>query len=250
MRRSDSYRALEELVKSRIAIMDGAMGTMIQRYKLEEEDYRGERFKDHESDLKGNNDLLSITRPDIIKEIHLQYLEAGSDIIETNSFSGTRIAQADYNLQSAVDEINLSAARIAKEAVVEFEKRNPERRCFVAGALGPTNRTASISPKVEDPAARNVTYDELEDNYYQQAKGLIEGGADILLMETTFDTLNLKAGISGLKKLFRELDTEYPLMLSLTISDTSGRTLSGQTMEAAWASVMHANAFSVGMNCA
>ena len=241
---------LLELVKNRIIFMDGAMGTMIQRYKLEEKDFRGSRFLDSKIDLKGNNDLLSITRPDIIKEIHTKYLDAGSDIIETNTFSATKIAQADYALEEVAYELNVQSAKIAKEACKEFEQNNPNRQCFVAGALGPTNKTASISPDVNNPAYRGITFDELVENYYEQAKGLIEGGVDILLPETTFDTLNIKAAIFAINKLKSELDKDIPVMLSVTITDASGRTLSGQTVEAFWNSVKHANPFSVGINCA
>ena len=241
---------LLELVKNRIVFMDGAMGTMIQRYKLEEKDFRGDRFLDSKIDLKGNNDLLSITRPDIIKEIHTKYLDAGSDIIETNTFSATKIAQADYELEEVAYELNVQSAKIAKEACEEFEKNNPNRQCFVAGALGPTNKTASISPDVNNPAYRGITFDELVENYYEQAKGLVEGGVDILLPETTFDTLNIKAAIFAINKLKTELNKDIPVMLSVTITDASGRTLSGQTVEAFWNSVKHANPFSVGINCA
>ncbi len=241
---------LEDLVKERIVFMDGAMGTMVQQYKLEEEDFRGERFKDSKIDLKGNNDLLSITRPEIIKEIHKKYLESGSDIIETNTFSATKVAQADYELEEIAYEINVQSAKIAKEVCEEFMKENPGRKCFVAGALGPTNKTASISPDVNNPAYRGVTFDELVQNYYEQAKGLIEGGVDILLPETTFDTLNIKAAIFAIIKIKEELNSDIPVMLSVTITDASGRTLSGQTVEAFWNSVRHAKPFSVGINCA
>ena len=226
------------------------MGTMIQRYKLEENDFREGHFEDSEIDLKGNNDLLSITRPEIIKEIHRKYLEAGSDIIETNTFSGTTIAQADYKLESAVRAINIESAKIAKEVAVEFMKENPGREVFVAGALGPTNRTASISPDVNRPEYRAVSFMELADAYYDQIEALVEGGVDILLPETTFDTLNLKAAIYAIEKFFEGKDKRLPVMLSVTITDASGRTLSGQTIEAFWYSVMHAKPLSVGINCA
>lgn len=241
---------LTELLEKRIVFMDGAMGTMIQQYKLTEEDFRDERFKDHPSSLKGNNDLLSLTRPDVIEEVHYKYLKAGSDIIETNTFSATRIGQADYHLEDYAYEINVESARIAKKACEKMMKEDPSRKCFVAGALGPTNKTASMSPDVNNPAYRAVTFDELVENYYQQAKGLLEGGADILLPETTFDTLNIKCAIFAINKLFDELDYRVPVMLSVTITDASGRTLSGQTIEAFWNSVRHANPISVGINCA
>ncbi|OUR98891.1 methionine synthase [Halobacteriovorax marinus] len=241
---------LLKLLEERIVFMDGAMGTMIQRYKLEEEDFRAERFKAHESSLKGNNDLLSLTRPDVIEAIHIEYLEAGSDIIETNTFSATKIGQADYHLESVAYEINVESAKIAKTACEKVMAKDPSRQCFVAGALGPTNKTASMSPDVNNPAYRAVSFDDLVDNYYEQAKGLIEGGVDILLPETTFDTLNIKAAIFAIEKLFDELDYRVPVMLSVTITDASGRTLSGQTIDAFWNSVRHAKPLSVGINCA
>ncbi len=247
--KTEAFKKLQSLLEERIVFMDGAMGTMIQQHKLEEEDFRGERFKDHQGDLKGNNDLLSITRPDIIEEIHYEYLKAGSDIIETNTFSGTRIAQADYNLQEIVPELNRESARLAKRACERIEKEEG-RPCFVAGAMGPTNRTASMSPDVNNPAFRAVTFDELKADYYEQAKALIEGGADILLPETTFDTLNLKAGLFAIADLKNELKKDIPVMISITITDQSGRTLSGQTVEACWNSIRHANPVSVGINCA
>lgn len=241
---------LESLLKEKILFMDGAMGTMIQTYKLEEIDFREGHFDHHSKDLKGNNDLLVFTRPQIIKAIHTQYLEAGADIIETNTFSGTRLAQKDYELEHIAYDLNLRAAKLARESVDEFMAKNPNRKCFVAGALGPTNRTASLSPDVNNPAFRAVTFDELVANYFEQASALIEGGADILLPETVFDTLNLKACIFAIKKLQDEKGIKYPLMLSVTITDASGRTLSGQTVEAFWHSVRHAQPLSVGINCA
>lgn len=243
-------KVLEKISKERILVLDGAMGTMIQRYKLTESDFRGERFKDVTNDLKGNNDLLSITRPDVIKEIHIAYLEAGCDIIETNTFSGTRIAQADYNLEEAVYDINYQSAVIAKEAALEMTRLNPDKPRFVAGALGPTNKTASLSPDVNNPGFRATSFDELKDNYYEQAKALIEGGVDILLVETVFDTLNAKAAVFAIETLFEERGEKIPLMISGTITDNSGRTLSGQTVEAFWISLNHANLFSIGLNCA
>ncbi|MFW7377779.1 MAG: methionine synthase [Oligoflexus sp.] len=242
---------LQEILRSRIVFLDGAMGTMIQRYHLEEADFRDDpRLKNHPIDLKGNNDLLSITRPHIIKEIHTKYLEAGSDIIETNTFSATVIAQEDYQLSHLAYEINEKSARLAKEAVEEFMAENPDRTCFVAGALGPTNRTLSMSPDVNNPAFRAITFQQLSDAYYEQVKGLVAGGADILLPETTFDTLNLKAAIHAISRFHEEHDEELPVMLSVTITDASGRTLSGQTVEAFWYSVRHAKPLSIGINCA
>lgn len=226
------------------------MGTMIQRHKLEESDFRGERFKNHPSPLKGNNDLLSITRPDIIKDIHMQYLEAGADIIETNTFSSTTIAQADYQLEPLAYELNFQSAKIAKEAAQEITQRDPSKPRFVAGALGPTNKTASLSPDVNNPGYRAVTFDDLRIAYKEQAKGLIEGGADLLLIETIFDTLNAKAALFAVQELFEELGTTYPVMVSGTITDASGRTLSGQTTEAFLISVSHVPLLSVGLNCA
>jgi 5-methyltetrahydrofolate--homocysteine methyltransferase len=247
---SQSGEKLSNLLKERILFLDGAMGTMIQRYKLKEDDFRGQRFKDHPVDLQGNNDLLSLTRPDVIKEIHTEYLKAGSDIIETNTFSGTTIAQADYQLEDIVPDLNKESARLAREACDEFMAENPDRTCFVAGALGPTNRTLSISPDVNRPEYRAVTFDEMVATYRQQIEDLLEGGVDVILAETTFDTLNLKAAIFAVKQIERSRDTRVPLMLSVTITDASGRTLSGQTIEAFWYSVRHANPISVGINCA
>lgn len=240
---------LKELLSKRIVFMDGAMGTMIQQHKLEEEDFRGDRFTDHPKDLKGNNDLLSLTRPEIIEEIHYQYLMAGADIIETNTFSGTKIAQADYGLESAVDDINRESAILAKKACDRVFKETG-RRCFVAGAMGPTNRTASMSPDVNNPAFRAVSFDELKEDYKQQALSLLEGGADILLPETVFDTLNLKAALFAISEIKEEQNKDIPVMISITITDQSGRTLSGQTVEACWNSIRHANPLSVGINCA
>jgi 5-methyltetrahydrofolate--homocysteine methyltransferase len=240
---------LNTLLQQRILFLDGAMGTMIQQHKLCEKDFRGERFKDHDHDLNGNNDLLSITRPDIIEEIHYQYLSAGSDIIETNTFSSTQIAQKDYNLESIAYELNVESAKVAKRACNRI-KDETGRKCYVAGAMGPTNRTASMSPDVNNPAFRAVTFDELKNNYYEQAKGLIEGGADILLPETTFDTLNLKAALYAISDLKEEMNLDIPVMISITITDQSGRTLSGQTVEACWNSIAHANPISIGINCA
>lgn len=241
---------LESSLKEKIFFLDGAMGTMIQRYKLEEADFRKGHFENHPSDLKGNNDLLVLTRPDVIYAIHTQYLEAGADIIETNTFSGTRLNQKEYGLEHIVHKLNVEAARLAKTACTDFMAKNPDRRCYVAGAIGPTSRTLSMSPDVNNPAYRVTSFDEMVDNYYEQAKALLEGGADILLPETTFDTLNLKACIFAVEKLQEENQIKYPLMLSVTITDASGRTLSGQTTEAFWHSVRHAKPLSVGINCA
>lgn len=250
MKKHSTLLELEIALAEKILFLDGAMGTMIQTYKLQEEDFRKGHFENHPSDLKGNNDLLSLTRPDVIYAIHTQYLEAGADIIETNTFSGTRIAQKDYDLEHAVYDINFQSAKLAKKACTDFMAKNPDRKCYVAGALGPTNRTLSLSPDVNNPAFRAVTFDELVQNYYEQVKALIEGGADILLPETTFDTLNIKAAIFAIEKYQEEVQIKFPLMLSVTITDASGRTLSGQTTEAFWNSVRHAKPLSVGLNCA
>ena len=247
---TNTYKQLKDLLEERILFLDGAMGTMIQRYKLEEDDFRGDIFKDHDTDLKGNNDLLSLTRPEIIKEIHLQYFEAGSDIVETNTFSATTIAQADYNLEYTVKDLNVESAKIAKQAAKEIMDKYPGRQCFVAGAIGPTNKTASMSPDVNNPAYRAVSFQELVDAYREQIEALVEGGVDILLPETTFDTLNLKAAIYALEEFFDSYGKRLPVMLSVTITDQSGRTLSGQTVSGFWNSVSHAKPLSVGINCA
>jgi len=241
---------IKQILKDRILVLDGAMGTMIQRHILEEEDFRGERFKDHKHSLKGNNDLLSITRPDIIKDIHAKYFEAGADIAETNTFSSTRIAQADYKLEDIVYELNFESAKIAREVADEFTRKEPHKPRFVAGSLGPTNRTASLSPDVNDPGFRAVTFDELVDAYYEQTKGLVDGGVDILLVETVFDTLNAKAALFAIQKYFNETGAKIPVMISGTITDASGRTLSGQTVEAFLYSVSHIDLLSIGFNCA
>jgi 5-methyltetrahydrofolate--homocysteine methyltransferase len=242
--------SIREELEKRILIIDGAMGTMIQRHVLTEEDFRGERFKDHPCDVKGNNDLLNLTRPDIIKSIHLDYLNAGADIIETNTFSTQRISLADYQMETLDYEMSFAGAKIAKDAVTEFMAANPDRKCFVAGAVGPTNRTLSISPDVNDPGFRALTFDELEDAYYQQVKGLVDGGADLLLIETIFDTLNAKAAIFAIKKYEEVIGRKIEIMISGTITDASGRTLSGQTVEAFLNSVIHARPLSIGFNCA
>jgi 5-methyltetrahydrofolate--homocysteine methyltransferase len=247
---SDRTALLDTLLKRRILILDGAMGTMIQGYQLTEAEYRGSRFADHPHDLKGNNDLLVLTRPQVIREIHEQYLAAGADIIETNTFNSTSIAQADYHLQHAVRDLNLEAAKLARSAADLYSAREPDKPRFVAGTLGPTNRTASISPDVNDPGFRNVSFDELVASYREAVDGLIEGGADILLIETVFDTLNAKAAIFAIEQTFDERKMRLPVMVSGTITDASGRTLSGQTPEAFWNSVRHANPIAVGLNCA
>jgi len=247
---TDLFEYLEKLMRSRIVVIDGAMGTMIQRHKLEEKDFRGEQFKDSPKDLKGNNDLLSITRPDVIEEIHRLYLEAGADIIETNTFSGTRVAQADYGLEEYAYELNRASAALARKAADEFTARTPDKPRFVAGALGPTNRTASISPNVEDPSVRNVTFDELVASYMEQTRGLVDGGSDVLLVETIFDTLNAKAALFAVQTFFEETGRRLPVFISGTIVDQSGRTLSGQTTEAFYDSVRHVKPFCVGLNCA
>ncbi|MFN4083773.1 MAG: homocysteine S-methyltransferase family protein [Bacteroidia bacterium] len=242
---------LHELLQKRILILDGAMGTMIQRHKLEENDFRNDDLINHPYPLKGNNDLLSVTRPEIIMEIHRQYFEAGADIVETNTFSGTTVAQADYHLgQDWVDKINIESAKIAKQVANEFTAKEPHKPRFVAGAMGPTNRTASISPDVNDPGFRAITFDELVVAYKAQAAKLIEGGVDILLVETIFDTLNAKAALFAIDELFEEIGKTYPIMVSGTITDASGRTLSGQTTEAFLISMQHAPLLSIGLNCA
>lgn len=248
---------LLQAIRKRILILDGAMGTMIQRYKLEESDFRTPELANHPKALKGNNDLLSLSRPDIIKAIHAEYLEAGADIIETNTFSGTSIAQEDYHLSHLAYEINLQSAKLAREVAEEFTKKNPDKPRFVAGAMGPTNRTASISPDVNDPGYRAITFDHLAEAYAEQVRGLLDGGADILLVETIFDTLNAKAALYAIQDVFEErgipLDPKeggIPIMISGTITDASGRTLSGQTTEAFLISISHVPLLSVGLNCA
>jgi 5-methyltetrahydrofolate--homocysteine methyltransferase len=241
---------LQEILQQRILVLDGAMGTMIQRHKLTEEDFRGERFKNHSSSLKGNNDLLSITRPDIIKDIHRQYFEAGADIAETNTFSGTTIAQADYHLEEAVYDLNFQSAKIAREVADEFTAREPQKPRFVAGSIGPTNKTASLSPDVNNPGYRAITFDELKVAFKQQIKALAEGGVDLLLFETIIDTLNAKAALFAAQEYFEESGKELPIMVSGTITDASGRTLSGQTTEAFLVSVSHVPLLSIGLNCA
>jgi 5-methyltetrahydrofolate--homocysteine methyltransferase len=244
-------KTIYQALKERILIIDGAMGTMIQRHKLEEKDYRGERFKDWPSDLKGNNDLLSLTQPDIIEGIHRQYLEAGADILETNTFNAQAISMADYHMEALAYEINVAAAGLAKKATADYTARNPDKPRFVAGAIGPMSKTLSLSPDVNNPGFRAVTFDEVAAAYYEQVRGLVDGGVDLLLIETIFDTLNAKAAIFAIKKYFRDSGKpELPIMISGTITDASGRTLSGQTLEAFYVSVKHARPLSIGLNCA
>jgi 5-methyltetrahydrofolate--homocysteine methyltransferase len=245
-------KAIQQCLNERILIIDGAMGTMIQKHHLEEKDFRAERFKNWKKDLRGNNDLLSITQPQIIQQIHKEYLEAGADIIETNTFSSTSIAQADYEMQSLAYELNVAAVTCARKAIDEFSKVNPVGAGkFIAGAIGPLNKTLSLSPDVNNPGFRTVTFDEVANAYYEQISGLVDGGVDLLLIETIFDTLNAKAAIYAIKKYFRDTKKEeLPIMISGTITDASGRTLSGQTLEAFYISVSHANPLSVGLNCA
>ncbi|MEQ8577005.1 homocysteine S-methyltransferase family protein [Fulvivirga sp.] len=241
---------IKEILKERILVLDGAMGTMIQRHTLEEEDFRGDKFKNHEHPLKGNNDLLSITRPDIIKDIHAKYYAAGADIAETNTFSGTTIAQADYHLEDYVYELNFQSAKIAKEVADEFTAKEPNKPRFVAGSIGPTNRTASLSPDVNNPGYRAITFEELSTAYKQQAKALLDGGVDLFLVETVFDTLNAKAALFAISELLEEENKDIPVMVSGTITDASGRTLSGQTTHAFLISLEHAPLLSIGLNCA
>lgn len=241
---------IKELVKKKILVLDGAMGSLIQTYKLEEEDFRGERFKDHSHPLKGNNDLLALVRPDILKEIHCLYLDAGADILETNTFSGTTIAQADYALEDAVYDINFYSAKVAKEAADEYTAKDPSKPRYVAGSIGPTNRTLSISPDVNDPGFRAVTWDEVVKAYKEQVAALIDGGVDVILVETVFDTLNAKACLFAIDEVYEEKGVKLPIMVSGTITDASGRTLSGQTAEAFLTSVSHMDLLSVGFNCA
>ena len=241
---------IKDIIKKKILVLDGAMGTMLQQYNFTEEDFRGERFKDYSSPLKGNNDLLSITQPEAIKEVHRKYFNSGADIIETNTFSGTTIAMADYNMEDLVYELNYESAKIAKEVADEFNKKEPNKPRFVAGSIGPTNRTASMSPDVNDPGFRAVTFEDLRIAYKQQVEALIDGGVDLLLVETVFDTLNAKAALFAIEEVKAERNIEIPIMLSGTITDASGRTLSGQTAEAFLISVSHIPLLTVGFNCA
>ncbi len=244
--RTDAFKKAAE---ERILIIDGAMGTMIQRHKLSEEDYRGTQYADWNQDIKGNNDLLSITQPQIIKEIHSQYLEAGADIIGTNTFNATTISMADYAMESIASDINLAAAKVAREAADEWSEKTPDKPRFVAGSIGPTNRTASISPDVNNPGYRNVSFDELVEAYGEQTTALIKGGVDIILIETIFDTLNAKAAGFAVLKSFKELGQTLPVMISGTITDLSGRNLSGQTPEAFYYSMNHLKPYAIGLNC-
>jgi 5-methyltetrahydrofolate--homocysteine methyltransferase len=249
MTREERIAALKREAKERILILDGAMGTMIQRYKLDEAGYRGERFKAFKHDLRGNNDLLVLTQPTIIGEIHNAYLEAGADIIETNTFNAQAISQSDYGLEDIAYEMNVAAAKLARKAADAWTRRTPAKPRFVAGAIGPTNRTASISPDVNNPGFRNVSFDDLVAAYTTQARGLIDGGVDIILIETVFDTLNAKAAGFAVEQVFDEMGVELPIMISGTITDLSGRNLSGQTPEAFWYSMQHLKPFAVGLNC-
>lgn len=242
--------SIQQQLEKRILILDGAMGTMIQRYDLNEDDFRGELFKDSEIDLKGNNDLLSLTRPEIIQEIHEKYLEVGADIIETNTFSGTSIAQADYGLERIVYELNKVSAEIARKAADKYTALTPDQPRFVAGSIGPTNRTASLSPDVNRPGFRAISFDELTEAYSEQVRGLVDGGADVILIETVFDTLNAKAALFATLEVFEEKGAEIPIMVSGTITDASGRTLSGQTVDAFLISLSHVPLLSIGLNCA
>jgi 5-methyltetrahydrofolate--homocysteine methyltransferase len=241
---------IQEAINNRILILDGAMGTMLQQYNFSEEDFRGERFKDFPHPLKGNNDLLSITQPQAIRDIHAQYFEAGADIVETNTFSGTTIGMADYHLEDFVYELNYESAKIAREVADAFTKKNPDKPRFVAGSIGPTNRTASMSPEVNDPGFRAVTFDDLRIAYKQQVAALLDGGCDLLLVETIFDTLNAKAALFAIEEVKEERNIDVPIMVSGTITDASGRTLSGQTVEAFLISIAHIPLLSVGFNCA
>ena len=241
-------QALPETLKQRIVILDGAMGTMIQRFKLTEADYRGERFKDFAKDVKGNNELLSLTRPDVIRDIHEGYLAAGADLIETNTFGATTVAQEDYGMADLAREMNLASARLAKAACEKFS--TPDKPRYAAGALGPTPKTASISPDVNDPGARNITFEELRAAYYEQVEALVEGGVDVLLVETIFDTLNAKAALFAIDEFFEASGQRLPIIISGTVTDASGRILSGQTVTAFWHSVRHARPLAIGLNCA
>jgi len=250
MTRAERLEALQQAISERIMILDGAAGTMIQSYKLDEAGYRGDQFADWPCDVKGNNDLLNLTQPQIVEEMHRAYFEAGADIVETNTFSATTIAQADYQMEEHAYAISLQGAQIARRVADDVTAQTPDKPRYVAGAIGPTNRTASISPDVNDPGLRNVTFDELVGAYEETVRGMIEGGVDMLLVETIFDTLNAKAALFAIESVFEELGLELPVMISGTITDASGRTLSGQTAEAFWYSVKHIKPFSIGLNCA
>ena len=246
----NTFQIISNILKERVMVLDGAMGTMIQNYKFTEKDYRGNRFKDYEFPLKGNNDLLSLTQPNAIKEIHEKFLDVGADIIETNTFSSTSIAMADYNMQNLIYELNFESAKIAVDACKRYTDLNPKKPRFVAGSIGPTNKTASISPDVNDPGFRAITFDKLVDSYSEQIEALIDGGVDILLIETVFDTLNAKAALFAITRIFDKIGYELPIMVSGTITDASGRTLSGQTAEAFVTSVSHLPLLTIGFNCA
>ncbi len=248
--RADRLEALNAALRSRILVLDGAMGTMIQRHKLDEAAYRGTRFATWPREIKGNNDVLSLTQPALIRDIHAEYLDAGSDILETNTFSSTRIAQADYGMEDLAYELNVEGAKLARAAADAATAKTPDKPRFVAGALGPTNKTASISPDVNDPGFRAITFDELKAAFGEQARGLLDGGADLLLVETIIDTLNAKAALFAIDELFEERGERVPVMISGTITDQSGRLLSGQTAEAFWNSVRHAQPLTIGFNCA
>lgn len=250
LKESESYASLRKLFATRIAVLDGAMGSMIQGYGLSEKDFRGERLAAHPHDLKGNNDLLCLTRPDVIMEIHGRYFAAGADLVETNTFNATSISQADYQTQSLVRDINLAAAKVARAAAQQAEKETPGRRCYVAGAIGPLNRTLSMSPDVNRPDYRAVTWEQVTEAYREQIRALMDGGVDAILVETIFDTLNAKAALFAVEEIFEEKGLRLPVMVSVTITDASGRTLSGQTVEAFYNSIRHAKPFSVGINCA
>ena len=247
---NNSKATIEKILSERIMIIDGAMGTMIQTYKLTEEDYRGERFKDFPHSIKGNNDLLVLTRPDVVAAIHKEFLEAGADIIETNTFNAQAISMADYHMEDLVYEINFEAAKIAKQVAAEVTATNPDKPRFVAGAIGPTTKTASLSPDVNNPGYRAVTFNDLVQAYSKQINALLDGGVDLLLVETIFDTLNAKAALFAVNTIKDERNLDIPVMVSGTITDASGRTLSGQTPEAFWNSLSHANIISIGLNCA
>tara|TARA_X000000950_G_scaffold165919_1_gene202654 strand:+ start:1581 stop:2582 length:1002 start_codon:yes stop_codon:yes gene_type:complete len=246
----NTYQVISDILKQRILVLDGAMGTMIQRYKFSEEDYRGIRFKDYEYPLQGNNDLLSLTQPDAIREIHEAFLDVGADIIETNTFSSTSVAMADYYMENLIYELNFESAKIAVDACKKYTDLNPNKPRFVAGSIGPTNKTASMSPDVNDPGHRAITFDELVESYSEQIEALIDGGVDILLVETIFDTLNAKAALFAITGIFDKIGYELPIMVSGTITDASGRTLSGQTAEAFVTSVSHLPLLTIGFNCA
>ena len=246
----NNFQIISKILNERILVLDGAMGTMIQRYKFSEEDYRGNRFKDYEYPLQGNNDLLSLTQPDAIREIHETFLEVGADIIETNTFSSTSVAMADYHMENLIYELNFESAKIAVNACKKYTDLNPNKPRFVAGSIGPTNKTASMSPDVNDPGFRAITFDELVESYSEQIEALIDGGVDILLVETIFDTLNAKAALFAITGIFDKIGYELPVMVSGTITDASGRTLSGQTAEAFVTSVSHLPLLTIGFNCA